>query len=119
MVKRKISSNEVDDAAPMVGVTGDPIALTIDPNKIRWGNSIITSGSLFGRTPGLFFGGDDGGSNPGDPGSISKYLPQLSDISIVSETVDYSTMPPTIKLKLKIVNRTGSAISGIRAKVPS
>lgn len=114
--KVKISNNQVDLNAPLFANPGDPISQTIDPRELRYLGNAVKKGFLFAGTPGSGDGGDD----PGDPGPDprSKYLPQLSDISIVSETFDTTTTPVTIKLKLKIKDSTGEVIKGIRVRVP-
>jgi hypothetical protein len=111
---KKISKNEVDKNPPLFATYGDPRTSTIDPTELRYSNSVGRAAFAF-RGLGDFEGGDDGGD---EDGSISKYLPQLSDISIVSEEFDYSTVPATIKLKLKIVDRTDAVIKGIRGRIP-
>jgi hypothetical protein len=113
--KKKISKNEVDKNPPLFATYGDPRTSTIDPTELRYSNSLGRAAFSFNGLPGGSDGGDDGGEE--DP-SISKYLPQLSDISIVSEEFDYSTVPATIKLKLKIIDRTDSVIKGIRGRIP-
>ena len=112
---KKISKNEVDKNPPLFATYGDPRTSTIDPTELRYSNSVGRAAFLFSGLPGES-DGDDGDGD--DDTSISKYIPQLSDISIVSEEFDYSTVPATIKLKLKIVDRTDSVIKGIRGRVP-
>ena len=112
---KKISKNEVDKNPPLFATYGDPRTSTIDPTELRYSNSVGRAAFAFGGLGGDFDGSDDGGD---DDDSISKYIPQLSDISIVSEEFDYSTVPATIKLKLKIVDRTDAVIKGIRGRIP-
>jgi hypothetical protein len=111
---KKISKNEVDKNPPLFATYGDPRTSTIDPTELRYSNSVGRAAFSFSGLGGDIDGGDDGE----DEDSISKYLPQLSDISIVSEEFDYTTVPATIKLKLKIVDRTDAVIKGIRGRVP-
>lgn len=113
--KVKISSNEVDSNSPLYANPGDPKSATIDPRELRYAGLVSKPRFSFGDLAGSDVGGDDP-EEPEDP--ISKYIPKLSDISIVSETFDYSTTPVTIKLKLKIIDSTGAVVTGIKARVP-
>ena len=111
--KVKISKNEVDSNPPLFAAFGDPRTETIDPRELRYSNLVSKAAFAFGV-------GQEEFNDPGDPEepSLSKLLPQLSDISIVSEEFDYSTTPATIKLKLKITDSTGEIVKGIRGRVP-
>ncbi|MGA1047699.1 MAG: hypothetical protein ACO3UU_06790 [Minisyncoccia bacterium] len=113
--KVKISSNEVDRSAPLYANPGDPKSETIDPRELRYSGLVSKPKFSFGNLVGS---GEDEREpeEPEDP--ISKYIPKLSDITIVSETFDYSTTPVTIKLKLKITDSTGQVVTGIKARVP-
>lgn len=113
--KIKISRNEVDRSPSLYANPADPRSYTIDPAELRYGSIVIRPQFSFGG----IVGGNGGEDDPGDGDTnISKYLPQLGDISIVSEELDYSTSPVTIKLKLKIIDRTGAVITGIKGRVP-
>lgn len=49
--------------------------------------------------------------------SLSSLIPQLGDMSIVSQTINYSTKPPTIDIIMKVKNSTGAIVKGINARV--
>jgi hypothetical protein len=68
-------------------------------------------------------GNTSGDVNTFDPGSgvkareISLLTPQLGDISIVSQTVNYSTTPPTVDVVVKVKNSTNAVVKGINARI--
>jgi hypothetical protein len=72
------------------------------------GYSNYTSGNSSGVVTGF-----DG------PGSaeLNILMPQLGDISIVSQSINYSTMPPTVDVVLKIKNSTNQVVNGIAARL--
>jgi hypothetical protein len=49
--------------------------------------------------------------------SLSLLTPQLGDIKIVSQTVNYSTTPPTVDVVIKVKNSTNNIVKGINARV--
>jgi hypothetical protein len=49
--------------------------------------------------------------------ALSLLTPQLGDISIVSQTVNYSTTPPTVDVVIKVKNSTNNIVKGINARV--
>jgi len=49
--------------------------------------------------------------------AISLLTPQLGDMKIVSQTVNYSTTPPTVDVVIKIKNSTKNIVKGINARV--
>jgi len=127
----KISSNQVDQNAPIFMLEDDPRILTMDPNKIRIvsgkssnlgvisvGGNPLDAGSGIVITPNPD-GSTPGGVLPGSPGEIASLLPKLEDISIKSEVLDYSTNPPTVKLTLRIKNTTGYPVAGINVRMPN
>ena len=113
--KIKISKNQVDKNPPLFANPADPRSLTIDPSELKYSNLISREMFAFGQMPGASLIEDP--EDPERPG-IEKYIPQLGDISIVSEEFDYTTTPVTIKLKLKIVDSTGATVKGIRGRIP-
>jgi len=113
--KIKISKNEVDKNPPLYVNYGDPRAATIDPNELSYADAVKRRQFLFSQMPGTTEPEEP--EEPEDP-SISKYIPQLSDIFIESEEFDYTTTPVTVRLKLKIFDRTDAVIKGIRVQVP-
>lgn len=113
--KIKISRNEVDKNPPLFANPADPKTFTIDPSELRYSNLISKNPFAFSGMPG---GSDDGDDSGDGDTNISRYLPQIGDISIISEELDYSTSPATIKLKLKVVDRTGAVVKGIKGRVP-
>jgi len=53
----------------------------------------------------------------GDFEALSKLTPQLGDMSIVSQTVNYSTTPPTVDVIIKVKNSTDNIVKGINARI--
>ena len=49
--------------------------------------------------------------------ALSLLTPQLGDIKIVSQTVNYSTTPPTVDVVIKVKNSTNNIVKGINARV--
>jgi len=49
--------------------------------------------------------------------SLSLLVPQLGDISIVSQTINYATKPPTIDVIIKVKNSTNNIVKGINARI--
>jgi hypothetical protein len=49
--------------------------------------------------------------------STSQLTPQLGDISIVSQTINYATKPPTVDVVVKIKNSTNNIVKGINARI--
>jgi hypothetical protein len=72
------------------------------------GYSNYTSGNTSGAVAAF-----DGG----DFGALNILIPQLGDISIVSQSINYTTMPPTVDVVLKIKNSTNQIVKGIAARL--
>jgi len=53
----------------------------------------------------------------GDSGALNILIPQLGDISIVSQSINYTTMPPTVDVVIKIKNSTKQVVKGIAARL--
>jgi len=49
--------------------------------------------------------------------ALSLLTPQLGDISIVSQTINYSTTPPTVDVVIKVKNSTNNIVKGINARI--
>ena len=49
--------------------------------------------------------------------AISLLTPQLGDVKIISQTVNYSTTPPTVDVVIKIKNSTNNTVKGINARI--
>lgn len=49
--------------------------------------------------------------------ALSILTPQLGDISIVSQTINYATTPPTVDVVIKVKNSTGAIVKGLNARV--
>jgi hypothetical protein len=72
------------------------------------GYSNYSSGNSSGVVTGF-----DGPSSA----ELNILMPQLGDISIVSQSINYSTMPPTVDVVLKIKNSTNQVVNGIAARL--
>lgn len=117
----KKSSNQIDQAPYLFGVSSDPKALTIDPSAIRLVTGSIKSVSAtIGSGTSQFFSSEfsvEGEEEPEE--SIANLLPKLEDISIKSMVLDYTTTPVSVKLILRVKNSTGYTVKGISGRVPN
>jgi hypothetical protein len=52
-----------------------------------------------------------------DFGELNILMPQLGDISVVSQSINYTTTPPTVDVVLKIKNSTKQVVKGISARL--
>jgi hypothetical protein len=144
MAKENISSNEVGKNAPIFLVEGSPELVDLDPLFVR----IVGSGKLknYGGDSywgsGESLGGSSGNPGPGpgpDPGpgdpppnpwdkpdteksdytiTVVGFPPDLSDIQIKSQEVDFSVTPPRINVTFRVHNSTGRQVVGLNALVP-
>jgi hypothetical protein len=69
-----------------------------------------------GNTSGAVTGEQTTITDP-DFQALSLLTPQLGDISIVSQTINYSTTPPTVDVVIKVKNSTNAIVKGINARV--
>ena len=145
MAKNNISTNEVGKNAPIFLVAGSPELVDIDPLFVRIvGSDQSKAYGSYGGGGGL--GGTSGvpGTPPGvvpegteDPTKkfpeypdTSKPLfpeytfkigypaPDLSDIEIYKQEIDYSVTPPTVSITFRVRNSTAYPVIGLNAKVP-
>jgi hypothetical protein len=144
MAKDNVSSNEVGKNAPIFLVEGSPELVDIDPLFVR----IVGSGKLKNYGGDAYWGSGEslGGSSgnpspipvpipsPGeppvdpwldpDPGkadyviTVVGFPPDLSDIQIKSQEVDFSVTPPRINVTFRVRNSTGRQVVGLNALVP-
>jgi hypothetical protein len=49
--------------------------------------------------------------------SLSLLIPQLGDVKIISQIVNYSTTPPTVDVVIKVKNSTNAIVKGINARI--
>ena len=52
-----------------------------------------------------------------DLGELNILMPQLGDMSVVSQSINYSTTPPTVDVVIKIKNSTKQTVKGISARL--
>jgi hypothetical protein len=52
-----------------------------------------------------------------DFGELNVLMPHLGDISVVSQSINYATTPPTVDVVLKIKNSTKQVVKGISARL--
>jgi hypothetical protein len=144
MAKDNISSNEVGKNSPIFLVEGSPELVDLDPLFVR----IVGSGKLKAYSGDALWGSGEslGGSSgtpvdptdpkPGppvppkdpwddpDPGkadyviTVVGFPPDLSDIQIKSQEVDFSVTPPRINVTFRVYNSTGRQVVGLNALVP-
>jgi hypothetical protein len=69
-----------------------------------------------GNTAGTVSGEQTTITDP-DFQALSLLTPQLGDITIVSQTINYSTTPPTVDVVIKVKNSTNAVVKGINARV--
>jgi hypothetical protein len=144
MAKQNISTNEVGKNAPIFLVAGSPELVDIDPLFVRVVGS--DSSSVYGSYGNVGLGGTSG-STVTPPGVLpegtekpvvkfpeypdtSKPLfpeftfkigypaPDLSDIEIYKQEIDYSVTPPTVSITFRVRNSTPYPVVGLNAKVP-
>lgn len=124
-MKEKISSSQIDKNDSLFLLPGDKALQDADQNIVR-----PISGSVLNKFKDLYgysssYGNQDTDvvyippEDPEVPGEIAALLPQLGDITIKSQTVNYNTNPPTVTVVLKIKNSTGKAIIGMKGKKPA
>ena len=146
MAKNNISTNEVGKNAPIFLVAGSPELVDIDPLFVRIvGSDKLNPYGSYGAGGGL--GGSSGGpgvipvgvvgEGSEDPGKkfpeypdkgkplfpeytfkIGYPAPDLSDIEIYSQEIDYSVTPPTVSVTFRVRNSTAYPVIGLNAKVP-
>lgn len=138
MIAPKISTGKIDKAAPLAAYEGATVLLDADPLGIR----VFTSGTQ--NVAGAYLVA--GGTTTSDPlaiykvagsldddkkaevealnantrelyNEIASLLPQLSDMSIKSQEIDYTTTPPTVKVVVRIKNSTGKEVIGLKGLV--
>lgn len=132
MTLNKVSTGKIDKAAPLAANEGSPYLADIDPLGLR-----VFTGTV-NDSPQYLLGGFSS-SSAGNPYSIggegqldeaataaslsayvdpvrisSSLTPQLGDISIKSQEVDWTTTPPTVKVVLKVKNSTGRDVIGLK-----
>lgn len=144
MAKDNVSSNEVGKNAPIFLVEGSPELVDIDPLFVRIVGS--DKSKIYGNYGSLGLGGTSGGNTtppgvvpegPGTPGpkfpeypdpskplfpeftfKIGYPAPDLSDIEIYKQEIDYSVTPPTVSITFRVRNSTAYPVVGLNAKVP-
>lgn len=124
-MKEKISSSQIDKNDVLFLLPGDKAIQDADLSIVRpiQGEVIDKFKQLYGYS--TIFGNQDTDviyippEEPEVPGEIAALLPQLGDITIKSQTVNYNTNPPTVTVVLKIKNSTGKTIVGMKGKKPS
>lgn len=124
-MKEKISSSQIDKNDSLFLLPGDKALQDADKNIVR-----PISGSVLDKFKELYgysssYGNQDTDviyippDDPGLPGDIAALLPQLGDITVKSQTVNYNTNPPTVTVVLQIKNSTGKTIIGMKGKKPA
>jgi hypothetical protein len=124
-MREKISSSQIDKNDTLFLLPGDKAIQDADQNIVRTIDGKVLDkfkeaygySSIYGNqdTDVIYIPPDD----PGVGGEIAALLPQLGDISIKSQTVNYNTNPPTVTVVLKIKNSTGKTIIGMKGKKPA
>lgn len=72
-----------------------------------------------GNSGNVVVPGKSEGSQGSQGSGLGNLIPQLGDISILSQTVNYSTTPPTVDVIFRVKNSTNSIIKGMKALVTS
>ena len=110
----KISSNQIDQSPYMYLRVANK---DLDPLSYRIATGYLPLMVKIAKTSGVG-GGNDGNGDGGDDGSVdSSMIPSLGDISIKGEqSVDYTTVPPTIKLTIQGRNSTGEIVNGMNIR---
>jgi hypothetical protein len=146
MAKNNISTNEVGKNAPIFLVAGSPELVDIDPLFVRVVGS--DKSNVYGGygTFGAGLGGTSGGTGivppvvagegtdpkvkfPEYPDASKPLFPEftfkigypapdLSDIEIYKQEIDYTVTPPTVSITFRVRNSTAYPVVGLNAKVP-
>jgi hypothetical protein len=144
----KISSNQVAKNAPIFLVAGSPELVDLDPAFVRIVGGDVASKYAQAYLAGGDFGGSSGDpsdtpGSPVDPGSsdpkpdptwvlqpvadegqasytisVRGFPPDLSDIQILKQEVDFSVVPPKVNITFRVHNSTGRQVIGLNALVP-
>ena len=93
------------------GISGDPENTGGNGSS---GSSGGSSGSTY--TPVLTPVADEG--NASYTISIAGFSPDLSDIQIVKQEIDFSVVPPKVNITFRVHNSTGRQVIGLNALVP-
>ena len=138
MVAAKISTGKIDKAAPLAAFEGATVLYDADPLGIR-----VFSGDMQNLTQ---YSLGVSGTTTSDPlamyavsgalddakkkevealnantrelyNEIAGLLPQLSDMSIKSQEIDYTTNPPTVKVVIRVKNSTGKDVISLKGLV--
>jgi len=93
----------------------DVVIVGADTKKTFLTNLGGYSNYTSGNTSGVV----DPGNEQGNPqlAKVSLLTPQIGDISIVSQTLNYSTKPPTVDVIIKVKNSTNAVVKGINARI--
>jgi hypothetical protein len=144
MAKQNISTNEVGKNAPIFLVAGSPELVDIDPLFVRVVGS--DNSKVYGSYGNVGLGGTSGSTDTppgvvieGPGGTTVKFpeypdtskplfpeftfkigypAPDLSDIEIYKQEIDYSVTPPTVSITFRVRNSTPYPVVGLNAKVP-
>lgn len=124
---KKISSTQIDKNDVLFLLPGDKALKDADLTYVRVIDGSVTDEfkNQYGYSTAFGDGGGGGGEvvvppvTPGIPSDIANLIPQLGDISIKSQTINYNTNPPTVTVVLKVKNSTGKTIVGMRGKKPA
>jgi hypothetical protein len=143
----KVSSNQVAKNSPIFLVAGSPELVDLDPSFVRIVGGDLASKYAQAYLHGGDFGGSSGDpdnptkpedpnnpNGPKDPSWVDKpkadegdasytiglrgLAPDLSDIQILKQEVDFSVVPPKVNITFRVHNSTGRQVIGLNALVP-
>jgi hypothetical protein len=132
-----ISSNQVSKNAPIFLTPGAYEWADIDPAFARAISASAASKSITSYLSGGDFGGGSGIPNPKNPDGTEivtivdspiknpdwkatplRLAPDLSDIQIYRQDIDYSVTPPRVTVTFRVRNNTGLSVKGLNVLVP-
>jgi hypothetical protein len=125
----KVSSNQVSKNAPIFLVAGSPELVDLDPAYVRIVTGDLASQYAQAYLSGSNYGGGSGGSsgtptpadNPSTPKGLPKlnnWPPNLSDIEIYKQEIDYTVNPPKVVITFRVYNSTERTVTGLNMLVP-
>ena len=131
----KISSNQVAKNAPIFLTAGSYEWADIDPAFARLISGSAASKSISAYLSGGDYGGGSGFSNVNPDGTKKatpdspilnpdwkatplRLAPDLSDIEIYKQDIDYSVTPPRVTVTFRVRNNTGLTVKGLNVLVP-
>jgi hypothetical protein len=125
----QVSSNQVAKNAPIFLVAGSPELVDLDPAYVRIVSGDLASQYAQAYLSGSDYGGGSGGSagtsvptpTPATPKGLPKlnnWPPNLSDIEVYKQEIDYTVSLPKVVITFRVYNSTERTVTGLNMLVP-